>query len=516
LEGYGGADSLVGGAGDDWLRGGAGNDTVIGGPGNDVFVEEGGSDQLSGGDGADFFWSISFDLNDTTIISGGAGRDEYLPDFFVADGFSVLVTPTPVVTDFQVGPGGDRINLGALLEEIVYSGFYFLQEPFDPYLGFLWFFQDGPDAVLGYDPDSLLGSGWVEYYPVIRLRNVSVSSLTDDNFTQFDPGGAGADELSGTDARDVLYGGPGNDSINGGAGIDTMLGGDGNDTYYVDNPRDVITERDSVGGITPTNSLALIGAAEGKADPTGVAPAALEGFIDTVVAAISFSLGNAANVENLLLAAASAAAVGTGNELDNVLTGNELNNVLTGLGGNDTLDGGAGVDTAVYNGNRAAYTVSRTASGHTVSGPDGSDTLVSMERVHFADRKFALDLAAGQAAGNTARIIGAAFDAPAIQQHPDWVGIGLDLFDGGWSTQQVCGLVTQIMGLTDSAFVTSVYTNVVGAVPSAQVRDSFVSMLAGSGGSLTQADLLMLAANLELNAQQINLVGLQQVGVEFV
>ena len=42
------------------------------------------------------------------------------------------------------------------------------------------------------------------------------------------------------------------------------------------------------------------------------------------------------------------------------------------------------------------------------------------------------------------------------------------------------------------------------------------SPLVGIGGSVTQGDLLMLAANLDLNAQQINLVGLQQSGVEFV
>jgi len=33
---------------------------------------------------------------------------------------------------------------------------------------------------------------------------------------------------------------------------------------------------------------------------------------------------------------------------------------------------------------------------------------------------------------------------------------------------------------------------------------------------MTQAELLVLAANVELNAVNINLVGLQQTGVEFV
>ena len=43
-----------------------------------------------------------------------------------------------------------------------------------------------------------------------------------------------------------------------------------------------------------------------------------------------------------------------------------------------------------------------------------------------------------------------------------------------------------------------------------------VGLLQGSGGTMTQADLLVLAANADINAQNINLVGLQQNGVEFV
>lgn len=43
-----------------------------------------------------------------------------------------------------------------------------------------------------------------------------------------------------------------------------------------------------------------------------------------------------------------------------------------------------------------------------------------------------------------------------------------------------------------------------------------VGLLVGSGGPYTQAQLLELAANSEVNATNINLVGLQQSGVEFV
>jgi hypothetical protein len=46
-------------------------------------------------------------------------------------------------------------------------------------------------------------------------------------------------------------------------------------------------------------------------------------------------------------------------------------------------------------------------------------------------------------------------------------------------------------------------------------RDAFASLLQGSGGQMTQGQLLEFAANIDLNAQQINLVGLQASGVEF-
>ena len=125
------------------------------------------------------------------------------------------------------------------------------------------------------------------------------------------------------------------------------------------------------------------------------------------------------------------------------------------------------------------------------------------------------------AAGNTAKIIGAAFDANNI--NPTFVGIGLDLFDGGMSLQQVCALAlgtSLYLSLAGSSsnvdFVNTVYKNVVGVLPSATERGYYVGLLQGSGGTMTQAQLLEIAANADVNAVNINLVGLQQSGVEFV
>ncbi|MBI4203861.1 MAG: hypothetical protein HY527_02435 [Betaproteobacteria bacterium] len=322
-------------------------------------------------------------------------------------------------------------------------------------------------------------------------------------------GGDGDDLIDGRAGNDSIDGGDGDDSLYGGAGVDTIRGGAGNDSYYVDDINDVVID-------VPNTVVASFLV-------NSVAPAALQGITDTVFAAVSYSLANVAFVENLTLEATGTGTGATGNELDNVLTGNALSNTLSGLegndtliggAGNDTLNGGGGTDTASFSGNRSAYTIG--AGGANVTGPEGSDVLSGIERLQFADKGVAFDLGAGQAAGNTVRIIGAAMDAPAIQQHPDWVAIGLDLFDSGMSLQAVCELVIPLLALSNTDFVTSVYTNVVGAAPSAAERDYFVVWLQGSGGSMTQAQLLEYAANHPLNETNINLVGLQQTGVEFI
>jgi hypothetical protein len=48
------------------------------------------------------------------------------------------------------------------------------------------------------------------------------------------------------------------------------------------------------------------------------------------------------------------------------------------------------------------------------------------------------------------------------------------------------------------------------------VHDFFEHMLQGHGGNLLQADLLVLAANHESTAQQIDLAGLSHSGVDFM
>lgn len=205
---------------------------------------------------------------------------------------------------------------------------------------------------------------------------------------------------------------------------------------------------------------------------------------------------------------------------DDTIQARAGNDILNGLAGNDLLDGGAGADTAVYSGNRAEYTINHTASDFSVTGLEGADTLIEVERFDFLDENLAFDLAQGQAAGNTVRLIGAAFDTSNII--PEYVAIGLQLFDSGQSMLQVSELIINtplFVSLAGSSsnvdFVNLVYQNVVGALPAPSERDFYVGLLQGSGGTMTQAELLVLAANSSANETNINLVGLSQDGVQY-
>ncbi len=169
-------------------------------------------------------------------------------------------------------------------------------------------------------------------------------------------GGGGNDTLIGNSVGNTLNGGAGNDQFYGGAGddvfdwdtssrggADTMYGGPGNDTYVIDSLSDVVVEL----------------AGEGT---------------DVIWAAITYSITNIANVENLYLFGTQSVNA-TGNALANVLWGNDAANMLDGGAGNDTLDGGAGADTLIGGVGNDTYVVDNAADTVTENANEGTDTV---------------------------------------------------------------------------------------------------------------------------------------------
>jgi len=220
----------------------------------------------------------------------------------------------------------------------------------------------------------------------------------------------------------------------------------------------------------------------------------------------------------------------TGTTGVDVLFGGAGNDILTGLGGNDLLrgyagddriDGGDGIDTSLYAGSRGDFVLGRVAGSLTVrdtTGAEGIDTLDGVERLKFGSSYVAVDLDGH--AGQVARIIGALF-GKAWLARGEIVGLGLKLLDGGMAYGDLVALAVgtpefaQLAGShSNTDFVRQVYRNVVGSEADAAALSLFVGQL--DRGETTQAALALMACDLDLTAQQIDLIGLSTTGLPYL
>jgi hypothetical protein len=139
------------------------------------------------------------------------------------------------------------------------------------------------------------------------------------------------------------------------------------------------------------------------------------------------------------------------------------NDTITLLDSKHGVDGGAGVDMVVFSGARAAYTVTKIATGFTVQSSAGTDTLSNVERLHFNDSTLALDISGN--GGQVYRLYQAAFN-----RVPDAGGLGywIKAADNGASLQSIAaefaksGEFTTMYGANPSNadFLDKLYHNV--------------------------------------------------------
>lgn len=232
---------------------------------------------------------------------------------------------------------------------------------------------------------------------------------------------------------------------------------------------------------------------------------------------------NLYSVNNVWIAYGVTIENATGGAGNDVITGNDAANGLTGGAGDDTIDGGAGIDTSVYAGKKAGFSIKKTIAGFTLkdSMGEGDDQLSNMERLQFSDKKLALDLKPNEHAGQALEFIG--LMAPNLINTPSVVGTILGVFDQGKSLHDVCqlaldiGLVSSVAGSgSNAALAAMAFRNLLGTDADAATVDWLVSYMDGRTASYTQADFMTVIAGLELNQTHINLVGLQQTGIEYV
>lgn len=457
------ADTLSGDANDNYLSGGAGNDVLTGGDGNDALEGGDGADTMSGGKGDDFYKT---DGLDTFTEAPGEGTDtlESAVSVVLPNNIELLYLTGSAPAN-ATGNAGNNTFRGNSSNNVINGG-------------------DGVDTVDYSQAGNPLGIGViVKLAATTELDRNTLTGGTDTLISIENViGSVYRDSLYGDASSNVLTGLAGNDYLDGGAGADTLTGGIGDDTYVYD-PLDTIVELANEGS-------------------------------DTVLSSVSYVLsGN--NLENVRLAAGTTNINATGSALNNALRGNAGNNIFTGGAGNDSLDGDAGVDTAAFSLSRTNYTLTKTVSGFSIaakSGSDGTDSLVNVERVKYSDVNIAIDFDGNAAI--TAKILGAVFGQASVQ-NKEYFGIGLGYLDNGMEYVDLMQLALTAAGAnTNAKVVDLIWTNLFGSGPTPEQAKPYVDLLDQNGE--TAKALLKAAADLDLNTTNINLVGLQQTGIEYI
>jgi len=209
------------------------------------------------------------------------------------------------------------------------------------------------------------------------------------------------------------------------------------------------------------------------------------------------------------------------------LNGAQGNDTLIGGAGDDKLDGGLGIDESIYTSKRNDYQLVKQANGswsvadqrvfaQVIGGPqgDGVDQLISVERLKFSDKSIAIDLEGN--AGNAARTLATVFGKDALN-NTTYAGIAISLVDQGMTKDQVSQVAlnarlganaksTDVVGL--------IWRNLTGADIDAKNLADLSGLI--DAKVLTAAQLATKAADLDLTAQVINLVGLSQTGWEYI
>lgn len=186
-----------------------------------------------------------------------------------------------------------------------------------------------------------------------------------------------------------------------------------------------------------------------------------------------------------------------------------------------SIDGGTGLDTVTFSSSHAGFSLLPVNSGFTLKNGSGATvSLTNIERLQFSDTKLALDLTPQGHAGQALELLGIL--APSQIHAPSTVGMLLSALDRGTSLHDLCqviidaGVAAAICGDSSSAaLATTLFRNVVGKTPDAPTLDILMSYMDGRNASLSQADFMATIAGLAANQDHINLIGLQQTGIEY-
>lgn len=454
LVGDAGNDIVSGGKGDDTLWGDAGNDTLDGGDGDDYMVGGAGDDIIKGGAGVDWSSyenataGVTVDLTKTAAQdTGGAGVDTLtgvellygskFDDVLTGDAKDNYLWGSDGNDKLYGGAGDDHlsggngvntIDGGAGWDTVDYafsdkgvtinlSGAPAPQIPI----------PDGVDTIISVE--AAMGSAYNDYIVGNDAENYLFGDAGDDVLF----GIGGHDTLDGGDGNDVLRGSyrkPG-DMLLGGAGRDQIIvwtgegsegaativdGGAGVDDLIFSSTYDITLDLKNTGDqlIAPgvhmvVSNIENVMGSYGNDRLTGDAGNNLivgQAGNDVLDGGAGFDIASYEGDKSVRVDLSKAGPQNTGgagiDTLSNfeglrgslkadILIGDAKDNTLEGGLGDDIMDGGAGADTAIFIGNANQYAWSLNANGTwTVKGLEGTDTLLNIETLKFADKSVTL------------------------------------------------------------------------------------------------------------------------------
>jgi hypothetical protein len=199
--------------------------------------------------------------------------------------------------------------------------------------------------------------------------------------------------------------------------------------------------------------------------------------------------------------------------------------VGTGRVGDGTVDvqvdvtGTDGIDTYTFGGASTEFTVTKAADKITAASTlatNVSYTLADHERVVFTDKAIAYD--ADGRAGDVYALLAAALGESDVTDA--YTGIGIHLADAGWTNKQLAEALlntdaykTDAGGVSQETFIKHVYKNVTGT--DAALADVTALTNWMNSNNYSQADVLVIASELEDFETAIGLTGLATTGIEY-
>lgn len=199
---------------------------------------------------------------------------------------------------------------------------------------------------------------------------------------------------------------------------------------------------------------------------------------------------------------------------DFIRRGDDGNNTISISIGGTKVDGKGGIDRVIFMGQSSEAEISFiddefsvTVESHRAVG------LIDIERISFDNTNLALDMSGN--AGVVAKTLGAVYGKDAIT-NTEFAGIGLLQLDNGMDFESLMDIaLTARLGAdySDAELINLLYSNVVGEAPDQAEFDAYQDLL--DSGQMNHAQLGLLAAEHELNAVNVDLVGLAESGLAY-